>query len=62
MLVCMPVGGVVRCGIRGELGLAGWSLGSLCVVPLGCSAVVVLCFVVVLFFLSSIRRFFVSVV
>lgn len=62
MLVCMPVGGVVWGGIRGELGLVGWSLGSLWVVLLVCSAVVVLCFVVVLFFLSSIHRFFVSVV
>ena len=42
---CVGVGG---CCVSGELGLAGWSLGSLCVVLLVCcSLVVVLCFVVV---------------
>ena len=40
------------CGISGELGSAGWSLESLCVVSLVC-CVVVLFFVVVSFFLFS---------
>ena len=42
----------VSCGISGELGSAGWSLRSLCVVSLVC-CVVVLFFVVVSFFLFS---------
>ena len=58
MHLCMGVG---VCGVSGELGLAGWSLGSLCVFLLVCCGlVVVLCFVVV--FLLVLCRFFSCVV